>query len=145
MTSILLINGKISSKQFTWNYLQNRKHFVHFLFIFLKSTLSFEQFEKKDEPHSSRFSQMLNPKDLVTSMSWRQRFRRPFNTQYVNESQNTPEICSTEPLLDFFIFVGEIESGNIHFGNIWDLRTVPLTHWRAMTRILVVKEKIFCN
>ena len=41
------------------------KNFFSFFFEFLNSSLNFEHFEKKDDPHRFRLSEILDSKNVV--------------------------------------------------------------------------------
>ena len=52
MKSILSLIDTIQRNQFRGNYLKNKKLFSEIIFPVLKSILNFENFQKKDNPHS---------------------------------------------------------------------------------------------
>ena len=51
ITYILFLTEKIYSNIFRCNYLRNEKYFILF-FAFFKFRYNFENFQKKDDPHS---------------------------------------------------------------------------------------------
>ena len=61
MTSILFLIETIQCKQYIFNYLR-KKTFSRISFTFLKSILSLEQFQKKDEPHIWCISEITDSK-----------------------------------------------------------------------------------
>ena len=44
---------------------QKQKAFSHFFFVFWKSTLNFEHFQKKDDNHSYLFPKLGTPENLL--------------------------------------------------------------------------------
>ena len=59
MTIISFVIGRIYGKRFKCNYLQ-KKLFLKLFAAFPKSISNFENFEKKDEPHSLCISGIRN-------------------------------------------------------------------------------------
>ena len=62
--SILVVIERIYRYQFKSNYLKNHTFFAAFFFFFafLESTLNFQCSEKKNEPHRSSISEVIDPK-----------------------------------------------------------------------------------
>ena len=61
---------------------QKQKAFCEFSFPFLKSTLNFEHFQGKHDPHSYVFLILRTPKKVVRYMSEMSRFRGLFDRQH---------------------------------------------------------------
>ena len=58
---------------------QKQKAFLEFFLAFLKSTLNFENLQKKDDLHSLNISYITHSKNVVRSMSKKSRFKEPFH------------------------------------------------------------------
>ena len=52
--------GTISRNKFKRQYLKNKRHFSEFFIAFLKCSLNFEHFEKKEEYPNLIFSKMMD-------------------------------------------------------------------------------------
>ena len=61
---------------------EKRKTFSEFISTFLKSSLNFAHFEKKDDLIADVFLRLLTPKNVVRSMCKKFRFRLPFEKQH---------------------------------------------------------------
>ena len=64
-----------------------RKHFSEFFSAFLKFTLNFDHFEKKDDPHIFGISEITDSDNVVRQMSKRSRFRGPSDKQHGKRAQ----------------------------------------------------------
>ena len=60
MASILFLIEAIYRNEFRCNYLENKKHFLRFFFGFLKPSLNFQDFLKKDDPHCWCISEFVD-------------------------------------------------------------------------------------
>ena len=61
MASILFLIETILRNEFRGNYLEKQKTFSQFFYAFLKSSLNFEHFQKKDDSHSWGISKITDP------------------------------------------------------------------------------------
>ena len=66
---------------------QKQKTFSEFLFQFLKSSLNFEHFQRKDDPHSWCILEIRTPKNVVRSISKKSCFRGPSENQDGKQAQ----------------------------------------------------------
>ena len=66
---------------------QKPKTFAEFFFAFLKSTSNFEHFRKKGNLIANVFPKLRTPKNMVTSMSKKSRFRGSLERQHGNRAQ----------------------------------------------------------
>ena len=64
-TSILVLIERIYRYQIKPNYLKNRKFLAAFFFAFLESELNFQCLEKKNEPHTSSVSEVIDSERCV--------------------------------------------------------------------------------
>ena len=62
--------------------LQTQKTFSRFLSAFLKSTLNFEYFEKKDDPHRFCISEITDSENVVREITKKSRFRGPIDNKH---------------------------------------------------------------
>ena len=66
---------------------QKQKTFSEFFAAFLKSTINFKHFEKKDDPHRFCISEITVSENVVRQMSKNFHFRRPFVKQHGKHTQ----------------------------------------------------------
>ena len=65
MTNIICLIEAIYRKQIRCNYLKNKKHFLNFFFVFLKSIVNFKHFPKKMTLIADVFPEMLGPRNIL--------------------------------------------------------------------------------
>ena len=82
MTSIHILNVTSQWTQFKCNYLRKRNISLNFLKRFSKSRLSFEHFEKKDEPHGLYIDKIAHSKDVVRQISKTSHLRTPYEKRH---------------------------------------------------------------
>ena len=61
---------------------QKRKTFSESFAAFSKSSLNFQHFDKKDDPHRFLISEITDSENVVRKMSKKSRFRLPFEKQH---------------------------------------------------------------
>ena len=79
MTNILFLIGTILMQSIQMQLSKKRKTFCQFFSAFLEFRLSFVGFEKKDHLIGYAFRKLSTAKDVVTQMSKKSCFKRPFN------------------------------------------------------------------
>ena len=62
MPSILAILSETFSNQFKWIYFKNPKTLCQYFIAFPESTLHFQHFEKKLDPHTISISEIIHSK-----------------------------------------------------------------------------------
>ena len=65
VANILFVIETIYGSHLRCSYFRNKKYFLNFFCSFLKSTLNFERFPKKGEPHSWFISEIKDPEKGV--------------------------------------------------------------------------------
>ena len=103
---------------------QKQKPFSQFCTAFLKSTLNFAQFQKKDDPHSGCFSQItVSEKDDSINVC-KMPFKRSLPQKTWQKGPKTLEICKTLPLPYLFIPVDIIQLEKVYVSAVQILITV---------------------
>ena len=83
MTSILCIIARICRSQFKYKLSKKQTTFAEFFPVFLKFTLNFKYFQKKDEPHRFRIPKLEIAKDVARQISKKTRFTTPFDSPHL--------------------------------------------------------------
>ena len=100
-----------------------QKTFSAFSSSFLKSSLTFEHFSKKDDSHSEVFPKLRSPKNNVRSISIKSRFKGSFGKQRL-ERENIVEICMAESLPYLLIAVKAIDFQKVCVSDMQNIKTV---------------------
>ena len=87
MTNILFKIARICHSQFKWNYLENEKHFLNFLFHFWTLHQILNILKENIIVIANVFPKLLTVKNLYRILSKRQRFRAWCDSQHVKRSQ----------------------------------------------------------
>ena len=100
-----------------------QKNFSQFLSSFLKSTLNFEHFQKKDDPHSQWISQITVSEksdyiNVCKMLFWRSLQKKPLKT-----GPNTVAILTKLPLLNMWMPVNIIQSEKVYVSAMQNLKT----------------------
>ena len=88
---------------------QKQKTFSNFCAAFLKSTLNFAHFKKKDDPHSGCISQITVPEKGDSINVCKIPFKRSLPQKTWQNGPKTVEICIMLPLPYLFIPVNIIQ------------------------------------
>ena len=91
-----------------------QKTFSKFFSAFLKSTLNFENFGKKDDPHSRRISEITVSEKGDSINVFKIPFKRSLPQKTWQKGPNTVEICKTLPLPYLFIPVDIIQLEKVY-------------------------------
>ena len=101
-----------------------KKTFSEFFAAFLKSTLTFEHFRKKDDVHSRCISQItVSEKGGQINLS-KIPFKRSLPQKTLQKGPKTVEICTTLPLPCFFIPVNTIQLEKVYVSAMENIKTV---------------------
>ena len=100
-----------------------QKTFSAFSSSFLKYSLTFEHFSKKDDSHSEVFPKLRSPKNNVRSISIKSRFKGSFGKQHL-ERENIVEICMAESLPYLLIAVKAIDFQKVSVSDMQNIKTV---------------------
>ena len=82
MTSILFLTETIQRNQFGRNYLKNKKLFLNFFLHFRNRHEILNICDKKMTFIADLFAKLRTPKNVVTYMSKKSRFKGPFDWQH---------------------------------------------------------------
>ena len=105
---------------------QKENTFSQLLSRFLKSTLNFEHFQKKDDPHCRCISQ-ITVSEKGDSINVRKiSFRRSLPVKTWQKGPKTVEIWITLPLPYLFIPVNKIQLEKVYVSAMQSLKTVCL-------------------
>ena len=91
---------------------------------FLKSTLNFAYFRKKDDPHSRCISQITVSEKRDSINICKIPFKRSLPQKTWQKCPKTVEICTTLPLLCLFIPVNIIQIEKVSVSAMENLKTV---------------------
>ena len=103
---------------------QKRKTFSQFFSAFLKSTLNFAHFQKKDDPDSRCISQITVSEKGDQINVCKISFKRSLPQKTWQKGPKTVEICTTLPLPYLFIPVNIIQLEKVYVSAMQNLRTV---------------------
>ena len=112
------------TQQFQILLSQKKKTFPELFSAFLKSTLNFEHFQKKDYPHSRCISQILVSEKGDSINIRKIPFKRSLPQKTWQKSSKTVEIWATLPLPYFFMPVKIIQSEKFFFNAMQNLKGV---------------------
>ena len=103
---------------------QKQKTFSLFFSAFLKSTLNFEHFQKKDDPHSRSISQITFSEKGDSINVCKIPFKIPLPQKTWQKGTKTVEICITLPLSYLFIPVNITQFEKLYVSAIQNLKIV---------------------
>ena len=101
-----------------------QKTFAEFFSAFLKSTLNFEHFEEKQDPHSRCISQIIVSEKGDSINVRKISFRRSLPVKTWQKGRKTVEIWITLPLPYLFIPVNKIQLEKVYVSAMQNLKTV---------------------
>ena len=101
---------------------QKQKTFSLFFSAFLKSTLNFEHFQKKDDPHSRCISQITFSEKGDSINVCKIPFKIPLPQKTWQKGTKTVEICITLPLPYLFIPVNITQFEKVYVSAIQNLK-----------------------
>ena len=87
MTGMLFRIVRIYRTRFKWNYLKNEKPVLVFFFNFWNLYQILNLLKQKMSVIATSFRKLQTVPDLFRPLSKKQRFRIPFDSQHVKESQ----------------------------------------------------------
>ena len=103
---------------------QKEKTFSQFLATFLKSTLNFAHFQKKDDPHSRFISQITVSEQSDQINVCKIPIQRSLPQQTQETDQKTVEISTTLALPQLLIPVSIIQLTKVYISAMQNLKTV---------------------
>ena len=98
--------------------------FSEFFSPFLKSTSNFEHFEKKDDIHSQRISEIIDCQRYGWTNGWIASFQSTLRQSTCQSLPNTYEICMKALLPYLFLTVSKIYPEKISISGILTLITL---------------------
>ena len=102
----------------------NQKNFSQLFPAFLKSTLNFEHFRKKDDPQSRCISQITDSEKGAYINVWKIMFQRTPPDATWQTGPNTPAIWTTAPLPHLLVTVNIIHLEKVYFSAMLNFETV---------------------
>ena len=103
---------------------QKLKIFSKFFSAFLLSTLNFEHFPKKDDPHSECISKITDSEKSDWINLWKVPFQRTLQRATWKTAPNTAPMFKTAPLPYLLITVKLIQFEKVYISAIQNLKTV---------------------
>ena len=131
IASILFLIERIWRNPFTCNYLKNKKLFLHFFLPFLKSSLNFEHFQKKDDSPSVGISEIGDSEKHGYINVWKVPFQGILRKRTWKTRQNIVEILMAGSLPYLFVTVKAIDLQKVSLSDMQNLKTVSKhTEWQ---------------